>query len=217
MPVRAIYALSFLLVLPACQVIPTVPPVDLAIGGAATYLLFGDELEQVKAEDLDTPEEVGKAARGMVPPQAKSAARRTVDNVRDNVRYSSRKMKEWWFYDPNKPEQKQMVGLSYCYRALQDVLCYRQPVPGWEYRLVGYQGTGATPPPPSITQPLPKIAMQADNPAASRVASSQPVFKAMPQDAPEEKKDVAEGEEGAEVQTPSAQELLPDPALAPQL
>ncbi len=221
---RIIFVLSLLAALSACKYVPEevalggIAPTDVLIGGTVAYALFGDDLEKMKAEDYDTPEEVGKAVRGAVPPQAKTGAHRIANNVRDNVRVTSRRMKEWWFYEP-KPPQNRDVASSYCYRVLQDVVCYRQPMPEWEHRLVGYQGTGALPPPPSVMQPLPKRSISASNEAASRLASAQPVFVEIPPDVKEAEANGADPDKDPSVPVPAdaAHETLPDPALAPQL
>lgn len=41
-----------------------------------------------------------------------------------------------------------VIPSSYCYKAMQDVVCYKDPQPGMESRLVGYQE------PPLIQQPI---------------------------------------------------------------
>ncbi len=206
---RAI-VISALILLTGCGFAPT----DIAIGGAATYALFGDDIEKIDAATLDDP---AKVYRDAVPPQAKQGAHRVANNFRDNVRHNSRRMKEWWFYDPQKDTaQNRAIPSSYCYTALQDIVCYRQPMPGWEHRLVGYQGTGAAPPPPAFTKPLPILSRNDSKLPANRLANAEPVFKEIPQDMKQDKKEAEAGEAPQPVND-AAQEILPDPTLAPQL
>lgn len=80
-----------------------------------------------------------------IPPKVENTAGRVANLVRDNVQASLRHFKNWWdegavTYGPPK-----VVPSTYCYRAQGDALCYGQPVPGWEHRLIGYQGTDAAP------------------------------------------------------------------------
>ena len=202
---RVIYIIPFLM-LTGCGFAPT----DIAIGAGATYALFGDEIEEIETEELKDP----KTYRDAVPPQAKSSAKRVATNVRDNVRHNSKKLKEWWFYDPDKGKHKQAIATSYCYSVLQDIVCYRQPMPGWEHKLVGYQGTGALPPPTATTEPLPTLAQNAAKLPENRLTTTKPVFKEMPAELEKEKKDT--GDLTMPV-TDSAQEILPDPNNSPQL
>ena len=205
---RYLFAIP-LLMLTGCGFAPT----DIAIGGAAAYALYGDEIEEVKAEDLQDP----KTYRDAVPPQAKQGARRVADNMRDNVRHNARKAKEWWFYDPQKEAGNRAVPSSYCYSVLQDIVCYRQPMPGWESRLVGYQGTGATPPVPAVTKPLPKLTTDDSRQPAKRIANAKPTFSEIPQDMKKEKPEELDGQLTQPAATDAAQEILPDPTMAPQL
>lgn len=149
-----------------------------------------------------------------VPPKAENTAGRVADLVRDNVKATVQHVKEWWNEDPYAKKPPHTVESTYCYQSLSDVLCYNQPMPGWEGRLVGYQGTFAEPPPPVVTEPLPVVSAEHKN-AAERVASVEPVFTAMP----EEKEEPAADPAAAEV-PPEAEEVQPlatDPNLAPQL
>jgi hypothetical protein len=204
--VRAYYVLP-LLMLTGCGL----PPSDIAIGAAATYALFGDDIEQVEPEDLKDP----KTYTDAVPPQAKSSAKQVATNMRDNVRHNSKKLKEWWFYDPEKDKKvARAVPTSYCYAVMQDIVCYRQPMPGWETRLVGYQGTGAAPPPVVATKPLPTLAQNTAKLPENRLISTKPVFKEMPAELDKEKKEAVDLTVPV---TDSAQEILPDPTNAPQL
>jgi hypothetical protein len=57
------------------------------------------------------------------------------------------------------PEAKTAVQPRYCYHTYEDIICYAQPLPGEEYRLVGFQSssgkTGYTlpPMPDNVTMP----------------------------------------------------------------
>jgi hypothetical protein len=139
------------------------------------------------------------------------SATRMANNVRDGVKRTNRRLRDWWL-TPLPPEPEPLpVQASYCYRVLQDVLCYRDPMPGWEHRLVAYQGTGALPPAPAITRPLPRLAERPAPSAAERLAGSMPVFVNLP---PEEKKEAAAPEA---LSADPAHENLPNPMLSPQL
>ncbi len=203
---RIVVVLPFLM-LTGCGFAPT----DIAIGAGATYALFGDEIEEIETEELKDPQ----TYRDAVPPQAKSSAKRVATNVRDNVRHNSKKLKEWWFYDPEKDKKHaHAIPASYCYSVFQDVVCYRQPMAGWEHKLVGYQGTGALPPPVATTEPLPSLAQNAARLPENRLTSTKPVFKEIPADLEKDKKDAADA---GMPENNSAQEILPDPTNAPQL
>lgn len=151
-------------------------------------------------------------ARGMnpVPPRADATANRVANNIRDNIKATADHVEEWWNYEP-EVKYPNPVPNTYCYRSYGDVLCYRAPMPGWEHRLVGYQGTYADAPPPPMMEPLPGKSGEKMLPA-NRVAAAQPVFLEMPEEIKEEKKieDLAE---------PAPENLreVSDPALAPQL
>jgi hypothetical protein len=133
---------------------------------------------------------------------AKDAAYESADRAKD--------FGKWLITPPEKP-QPNAIAASYCYNVMQDILCYRQPLPGGEFRLAGYQGTGAEAPPPAIMRPLPLRDTDMSKVPVNRVAGAQPVFVNIP-DAVKEDKDKASI-------TPQeiSREPLPDPALAPQL
>lgn len=181
---------------------------DVAIGAGAGYLLFGDEIEQVEAEDLQDPE----TYRDAVPPQAKQGAKRVATNVRDNVRHNSRRLKEWWFYDPEEAAKgPQPVDPKYCYRVMQDILCYPGPMAGWETRLVAYQGTGAPAPAKVRTKPLPKLARDGYSTGPMRLKKADPVFNQIPEEPPKQPVTTDQPVDAA------GQEVLPDPLISPQL
>lgn len=65
----------------------------------------------------------------------------------------------------------------YCYHTYQDIICYAQPLPGEEYRLVAYQSaagkTGYTLPPPPAGMTLPPL----PPPPSSVAVASPPAVK----------------------------------------
>ncbi len=56
-----------------------------------------------------------------------------------------------------KPKEQVKAVPRYCYHTYEDIICYSKPLPGEEYRLVGFQtsagktGYVMTPPPPTDT------------------------------------------------------------------
>lgn len=54
------------------------------------------------------------------------------------------KLKEMFTYHP-KPKELKPVPTRYCYRVMQDIMCYADPQPGAEGRLVAYQGAVEVP------------------------------------------------------------------------
>jgi hypothetical protein len=121
-----------------------------------------------------------------------------------------------WLLTPPENKPMKAVPYSYCYTVYQDIMCYRQPMPGWEDRIVAYQGTGAPPPPVSITKPLPHV-LTADEKQEARVATATPVFAKMPNESKDDSAGVSTAKANVPAQVDSAHETLPDPALAPQL
>jgi hypothetical protein len=139
---------------------------------------------------------------------------RVASNVRDSVKRTSMKLREWWL-TPLPEERPRAVPASYCYKVLQDIVCYRDPVPGNTHNLVGWQGDGAKEPPVAQTLVMPMERVEAQNMAnkgEERIKSAKPVFAAIPE---REKK---ENEGQAVDATPTVgSEPLPDPTLSPQL
>jgi hypothetical protein len=161
---------------------------------------------------------------------AERQSMRVANNMRDSIKRTSMKIREWAL-TPLPEEIPTAVPSSYCYKVLQDIVCYRQPIAGWEYRLVGYQGTGAKAPAAAQTEPLPsrkteKVASlsptttstlesaQANAPetndGARRAAHARPVFGNIPEekkvDEPNSVESLGEGNEP-----------LPNPTQSPQL
>lgn len=163
----------------------------------------------------DPPPDVATAAKN-VAKDVQSNVKEAMDHVnnlggaaKEGIYHGMDNLADWMRPNP-PPKPPKAIAASYCYKTYQDILCYRAPMPGWEYRLVGYQGTFAKAPPPAVTQPLP-VEGKSSPPASSRVASAQPVFATAPKPKKEEKKP----DDSAAVPDP-AHETLPS-ALSPQL
>lgn len=143
---------------------------------------------------------------------AADAAKDLANDTKDSIYETSYQIKDWAMTPPAPPKPPLEVADTYCYRVLQDILCHRQPMPGWEDRLVGYQGTHATSPTPAQMELLAK---RKDDPSilpANRVANAKPVFTSLPP-LPKETEKSTESAPAVD----SSHEILPDPALAPEL
>lgn len=172
----------------------------------------GDAVKAQVSEDAQYVAGETKANASQVGENIGKSAERMAGAMRDTVKRTNRKVRDWWLTPLPEEQENRAVEASYCYNVLQDILCYRQPISGWEHRLAGYQGTGAEPPAPAMMKPLPMLhAADPVKATANRIANTKPVFVALP---PEEKK-TETGEEPLAVDP--ANENLPDPALAPQL
>ena len=139
------------------------------------------------------------------------SAKTLAEDLKTNVYETSYKIKDWAMTPPASNKDPKEVANAYCYQVLQDILCYRQPMPGWENKLVGYQGTHATTPPPAQMQ---LMAKSKEDPAimpANKVASAKPVFTTLP-DVP---KPVEKNTDAAPID--ASHEALPDPSKAPEL
>lgn len=112
---------------------------------------------------------------------------------------------------PHTPE-KQPMPTRYCYRVLQDILCYRDQMKGWEAKLVGYQGKDAAPPVASSMQPIPLRTEEANSGKASKEEKAKPIFVNMPTDPKETK-----GSNTESMTVEGAHETLTDSPLGPQL
>ena len=134
------------------------------------------------------------------------------NNIKDSIYETTYQVQEWAFTPPAKKGEPLPVANRYCYHAQTDVLCYRQPMPGWEGRLVAYQGTDAQPPPPPVMQLLPKPAKDMSMAPENRIATSKPVFK----EAPVAEEPVAKDPTAPELPN-SLNEQLPNPSQSPQL
>lgn len=143
---------------------------------------------------------------------AKQAGSFLANNAKDAIYETTYKVQDWAMTPPKGKGEPLPVASTYCYKAQTDVLCYRQPMPGWEGRLVAYQGTDALPPPPPVMQLLPKANKDKSMLPENRVAASKPVF---PEKPPEEKQEVKDP--NAPELPSSLNEQLPDPSQSPQL
>jgi hypothetical protein len=143
---------------------------------------------------------------------AKQGSEWMADKAKNDVYHTQKAVKEWAMTPPPEPGALLPTASTYCYHAQTDVLCYRQPMPGWENRLIAYQGTNAVPPPPAVMQLLPKARTQAAQTPENRVAESKPVFNELPKQNADETKDP-----NAPAMPNSLNEQLPDPSQSPQL
>lgn len=176
----------------------------------ALMLLAACETNRQDADDIKAQvKEDAKTAQSNV----ERHGSRVADNVRDSVKRTSMKLRQWWL-TPLPEEMPPSVPPSYCYQVLQDIMCYRAPMPGMEHKLVGYQGDAALPPARSQTLALPSKQMNRSNTLMSgkaRVEAARPVFRNMPQASEDSAHDIAD------VLPELGNEPLPDPALSPQL
>lgn len=159
--------------------------------------------EQLK-EDTHTAED-----------NAKRHTMRVANNVRDQTKKVAMKMREWWL-EPLPQPVVPVVKPSYCYQVMQDITCYRQPMPGKTHQLVGYQGDNAAPPPLAQTAALPLVKetpqMAAGKPEV-RIKTAKPVFVSMPTPVKQDKSATSALDEAAAL----GNEPLPNPMLSPQL
>lgn len=108
-----------------------------------------------------------------------------------------------WMRPVPKPGPPQPIAASYCYTVLQDIMCYRKPMPGWEHRLVAYQGTNAPAPPPALMEPLPKrqdeivLAKVEEKPADKKPEETKDSEKKEPEKKEAPKKTDVKKDEGA--------------------
>lgn len=167
-----------------------------------------DHFEKDKQEAVVQAKQDAKTVESNVSKNAK----RVADNVRDSIKRTNEHVRDWWI-TPLPSTSKQPMPTRYCYRVLQDILCYRQQMAGWENKLVAYQGADALPPTPATMKPLP-LRADGDILPEKRVESMKPVFVAMPVE-------VKEPQSSTPAEVPvvldSAHENLPDSVLSPQL
>lgn len=137
---------------------------------------------------------------------------RVADNVRDSIKRTGERMREWWITPLPNP-QKHAMPVRYCYRVMQDILCYRDQMPGWENKLVAYQGDGAAPPTPATMKLMP---LRADNtvPSGKKLDNLKPVFVSIPTEVKEQKDQAAPANPAA---IEPAYETIQDSVLSPQL
>ncbi len=154
---------------------------------------------------------LGCLATGACAP-AEETGTSLANNIKDSIYETTYQVQDWALTPPKKKAEPLAVANRYCYHAQTDVLCYRQPMPGWEGRLIAYQGTDALPPPPPVMQLLPKPSKDVSMAPEKRVADTKPVFS----EAPKEEAPAAKDPNAPELPN-SLNEQLPDPSQSPQL
>lgn len=144
---------------------------------------------------------------------AEKHSMRVLNNVRDQTKKTAMKMREWWLTPLPEPVYPALKP-SYCYKVFQDITCYRQPVPGKEHQLVGYQGDGVTNSPVAQTLALPTVEKEKQlvGTPEARAKTARPVFVTPPTAIKENKSGSAADEAAA-----LGNEPLPNPLLSPQL
>lgn len=165
-------------------------------------------------EDKETATVQAKKDVKQVEENVDKSVTRMANNVRDSIKRTNDRLRDWWL-TPLPKDIKKTIPTRYCYKVLQDILCYREQMAGWENRLVGYQGTSAEPPTPATMKLLPQ---RADNPEklpANVAAKATPVFAAIPENTKESKDSSIPTNEPVTID--SMHEILPDPAIVPQL
>lgn len=174
-----------------------------------------DHFEQDKEEAVVQAKQDAKTVESNVTKNAM----RVANNVRDSIKNTNEHVRDWWI-TPLTSNAKQPMPTRYCYRVMQDVLCYRQQMAGWENKLVAYQGEGALPPTPATMKLLPLRSDDKNALPENRAASAKPVFTSMPEETKESKDENnnnSSGNNTEAVTVDSSHETLPDSALAPQL
>ena len=176
----------------------------------------GDELSKQAKEDFEAFKDQAVEDGKVVADNTHETVGGMANDLRDNVKKTGRYLRKWLLTPLPEEGKKLAVAPSYCYHVLQDILCYRQPMPGWEHRLAGYQGTHAAPPPPPVMVALPTRAVDEKLLPENRIANAKAVFKEIPEDSKAQEKDKSPTDAAAPP-AEAAHETLPDPALAPQL
>ncbi len=141
--------------------------------------------------------------------KASDSGMRVANNVRDGIKRTNNRIRDWWLTPLPNPQKKE-VPTRYCYKVLQDILCYREQMAGWEDKLVGYQGTNAMPPAFATTKPLPQQEAPVSSLAETRIKTAKPVFIGIPPEIKEVPSEVVNSLD-------AEQEALPTSPLAPQL
>jgi len=146
---------------------------------------------------------------------AATVAGAVATEAKDATYEASYHVQKWVVTPPGGgPKPPQAIANRYCYHSLQDILCYRAPMPGAENRLVAYQGSDAEEPPQATMQLLPTHPYDSSQQPASRVANASPVFIGMP---PEVKGDVSQPGAPATPPMDKIPEQQPNPVTTPQL
>jgi hypothetical protein len=89
--------------------------------------------------------------------KAQDTSTQALDTVGNETSASYNKMRDALdLNDKPKPRPKKIAQPRYCYKTYEDIICYARPLPGEEYRLVGYQSStgkaGYTLPPTAPAQ-----------------------------------------------------------------
>jgi uncharacterized protein YceK len=211
-------AIAFSSILAGCSTVSqaTNPP-----PGNPNASMVARDVNDVINDASDTATKYGAVAGAAVKQAATETAdhAETLDRSAKNGLFEATDHVAGWF-EPSKPKPPQLITASYCYHVYQDILCYRQPMPGWEARIAGYQPLNAAPPPPVVMQRMPKTLADAGELPATRAANVKPVFVQMPV-SPAATDKAPEGSAppsaAANPPDPMQQEQLPDPAMMPQL
>ena len=80
-----------------------------------------DHFEQDKEEAVTQAKKDTKTVEGNVTKNSM----RVADNIRDSIKRTNEHVRDWWI-TPLPKEVKHAMPTRYCYRVLQDILCYRQ-------------------------------------------------------------------------------------------
>lgn len=96
-----------------------------------------------------------------------NGGQKATKDFKESLHATAMKVQELMTYHPPAPPEIKAIPPSYCYRVMQDILCYRDPRPGAEGRLVAYQGeVGAEPAPQAFAADMPVMAVETVQPAA---------------------------------------------------
>lgn len=177
----------------------------------STLLLLGacDHFD----EDSKAVSDQAKKDAKQVETNVGNNATRVANNVRDQIKRTGEHVRDWWI-TPLPSNAKQPMPIRYCYRVLQDILCYRNQMPGWENKLVAYQGDGAAPPTPPTMKLMP---LRSDNSGPSpekRAQSLKPIFVSPP---PEVKEQSSPATPANPTTIDPAYETIQDSVTSPQL
>lgn len=171
--------------------------------------------EQFK-HDWQTAREQVSSDMATIQDNTEGRVMRVAEKVRDQSKRAGLRARKW-VMEPIAPEASKIpkpVPDSYCYKVMQDIVCYRQPVQGWSHKLVGHQGPSAPMPPIAQTQPNPGMRIiknvATDNTAA-RVENAKPIFVKPPVKVKEDTSKLTLNPDAIEG------ESLADPLLSPQL
>ena len=111
--------------------------------------------------------------------QNMEAVRRTSISARDNLIETKDHIGSYFILPPYEKPQNQPVASRYCYKTLADIICYADPQPSMESRLVASQGVATSHELPASTS-LPPVAASGQDMKRERQARAQPVFVGLP-------------------------------------